>query len=140
MANPVWLHTKGANGRVHSHNTHLYALLETAKDIGGHHILHSHEHGGRFHIPPYQQHHPAPPGLGSSVIEAINYFDQEALSYDDQPFVVEIARQLAKSMLETCQFSDHKTAVMDYACGTGTINRGYLRTHCSFQQVSYLAN
>jgi SAM-dependent methyltransferase len=73
--------------------------------MSSHH--HHHDHAG------HNAHH-------STFAEANkHHFDSSAQSYDDQPQVVEITRQLSRAMLEAYPFDESTTLVMDYACGTG---------------------
>ncbi|KAJ8093480.1 hypothetical protein PM082_020337 [Marasmius tenuissimus] len=55
------------------------------------------------------------------------HFDaRTANNYDEHPLHVEMAKRIGTSLIQAYSWDEEKTAVLDYACGTGLISRQIL--------------
>jgi SAM-dependent methyltransferase len=62
----------------------------------------------------------------ASVLQANkDHFDHAAQtkSYDEQPFVAQVCRDIAQAIRNESPFDKQTTTLLDYACGTGQISR-----------------
>ncbi|KAJ1310554.1 hypothetical protein OPQ81_007284 [Rhizoctonia solani] len=96
------------------HHTHTHTHEESG-------VVHHHSHS---HDPSAHSHH-APGDIKEANRQ---YFDSQA-HHHSEGYEASPARQLATrkavaAILDTVQFDEDKTVVMDYACGTGLLSQG----------------
>ena len=110
------------------HQDHHHDHANHGHGHGHGHPSHNHMHGPGAQHRGYHGHHPSLEKLeAADKYAAANrtHFNASAAHYDSQPHIIEVTSGIVEAILRTVEFDEEKTSVMEFACGTGTVESDY---------------